>query len=321
MQNPSDIPYPAFLMCPPFSLSTEVANNTFMEKLTPEERHIDHNKALRQFLDMYNVLSSTAMVYLLPSHDGLQDQTYVANLGLVLPHLDDKTVVLMNSKLPERQGETPVGQEFFTMMGYKPIVSPPFWAGEAELKYVRDNLYIGHYGPETTPSALAWFRDTFNMHVIPLQQNDPRYYHLDCFLFPLTREKIITCPKLIEPKALKVLEKYVEIIAVDQDMIDRDIACCVRARRLVFTDSNISELKVTDEDYAVERKMMDMFSNICAKNALEPMFFNTSEFYKSGAGLACQFMHLNYVDYMAGRDPSVQGLENTALPAGQRPMQ
>lgn len=321
MQNPSEIPYPAFLMNVPFSLSVEKSNNIFMSQLKPEDRHIDHEKALRQFLDVYNLVSSVSLVYLLPSKDGLQDQTYVANLGIVLPHMSSKMVILANTKLPERQGEIPVGTEFFKMMGYQTIQAPKFWAGEAELKYLRDNLYIGHYGPETTSSALRWFRDKFDMHIIPITQSDPRYYHLDCYLFPLTREKVITSAKLIDPNALKVIEKYVEIIDVNQELIDRDIACCVRTRRLIMTDSNISELKVTDDDYIPERNKIDMLSKICSENALEPVFFNVSEIYKSGAGFACQFMHLNYVDYTQGRDPSVQGLQNTALPTGQRPTQ
>ncbi|MGK7929426.1 MAG: hypothetical protein AB4290_29995 [Spirulina sp.] len=82
---------PCFLMNAPFFVSADVINNQIMmdvlSALSPDEQKIDIDRALSQFHELYSFISRYALVYLLPSYPGLQDQTYVANLGIVLPHL------------------------------------------------------------------------------------------------------------------------------------------------------------------------------------------------------------------------------------------
>ncbi|MGH6917078.1 MAG: dimethylarginine dimethylaminohydrolase family protein, partial [Geminicoccaceae bacterium] len=98
---------PAFVMNVPLSLSAAVPNNIWMEEMTAEEREIDRHAALRQFLDLYAYLTDRAIVYLLPSKPGLQDQTYVSNLGIVLPHLADRTFVGARLRSSVRAAEAP----------------------------------------------------------------------------------------------------------------------------------------------------------------------------------------------------------------------
>ena len=83
----SAIELPAFLLNAPLSLSADVPNNIFMAVKTAEQRRVDKHKALRQFHELYAFMSSYSLVYLLPSRPGLQDQPFVSNLGVVLPHL------------------------------------------------------------------------------------------------------------------------------------------------------------------------------------------------------------------------------------------
>ncbi len=64
---------PAFLMNVPFSLSAEIANNLYMQGLSPEQRIINHEKAISQFMKLYSFMSRFALVYLLPSYAGLQE--------------------------------------------------------------------------------------------------------------------------------------------------------------------------------------------------------------------------------------------------------
>ena len=89
----ADLKLPVFLMNPPLSLSATVANNIWMEKIDPGEREIRFDKAMAQFLALYRHLGARAIVCLLPSTPGLQDQTYVSNLAAVLPHLDDTIIM------------------------------------------------------------------------------------------------------------------------------------------------------------------------------------------------------------------------------------
>ena len=65
--NPTQLATPAFLLAVPFSLSTEVANNPWMEDLPSDRRGPDARKAMRQWLDLYHFVATEAVVYLLPS--------------------------------------------------------------------------------------------------------------------------------------------------------------------------------------------------------------------------------------------------------------
>ena len=70
----------------PLSLSAQIANNAYMENMSPDQRVVDLDRAIAQFLSLYRHIAQHAIVYVLPSSPGLQDQPYVSNLGLVLPH-------------------------------------------------------------------------------------------------------------------------------------------------------------------------------------------------------------------------------------------
>ena len=47
---------------------------------------------------------------------------------------------------------------------------------------------------------------------------------------------------------------------------------------------------------AAEKAKINTLERICFNEGLEPVFFNLSEYMKSGAMLSCMMMHLNYVD-------------------------
>src|SRR5205085_11218784 len=56
--NPTQLGKPAFLLAVPFSLSTQVADNHWMEDLPTERRGPDARKAMRQWLDLYHFVAS-----------------------------------------------------------------------------------------------------------------------------------------------------------------------------------------------------------------------------------------------------------------------
>src|SRR2546428_13996820 len=45
-----------------------------------------------------------------------------------------------------RRGETAVGEQFFSMMGYRTFVPATRFEGEAELKHLHDNVYVSGHG-------------------------------------------------------------------------------------------------------------------------------------------------------------------------------
>ena len=295
-RNPTQLEHPSFLLCFPFAYSTDVPNNPWMMDLDDDRRQPNFKRAAVQFLELYRYLSAEALVYVLPTpHEGiLQDQVYTANLGIVLDHLEDKnTVVISHFTSEPRQGETQVGVEFFRQMGYHVWVPPTKFEGEAELKHLHENIYVGGYGIRSEKATYQWMEKNFNMQVVKLRLTDPYLYHLDCLVFPITRESTLVCTELLEPEEVAELEKVTNIIDVSVDDAYSGICNSVRLTKVVLNSSHLHELKKGSEDYQREVQKNRKLEDIVADLALEVSYFNLSEFHKSGALLSCMLMHLN----------------------------
>jgi N-dimethylarginine dimethylaminohydrolase len=299
-QNPTQLEQPAFLMNFPFSYTTDVANNPWMEDLEGGKRQPDFTRAAVQFQQVYRSISAEGLVYLLPTPPGvsLQDLLYTANLGIVLEHLPDKrTVIVSNFASPPRRGETPVGMKFFQSMGYDVFVPPFKFEGEAELKHLYDNVYVGGYGIRSEKRTYEWMEENFDMRIIKLREVEPYLYHLDCSIFPITKQNTLVCTELLKRSELAQLEKVTSIIPVSVDEAFSGICNSVRLPKEVLNSSHIHELKAGTEDYDREKQKNRRLEDIAGGLALEVGYFNLSEFHKSGALLSCMVMHLNRHSY------------------------
>jgi arginine dihydrolase len=298
--NPTRLRRPAFLLNPPFSYSTDVANNPWMEELSAEQRMPDPHRSMLQFLELYRTLASDALVFLLPTprNGHLQDLVFTANLGVVLEHLPDRnTVVISNFTSPPRRGETRVGKAFFQSLGYDVFVSPHRFEGEADLKHLKDNVYIGAHGIRSETATYDWMERAFDMKVIRVKLQEPYLYHLDCTVFPLTREKTLVCTELFEEDECAEIAKYTEVIDVSADDCFSGICNSVRLSNTILNASNIHELKAGTEDYNLELHKNRSLEDIANRTAFEVGYVNLSEFMKGGALLSCMAMHLNRNSY------------------------
>jgi N-dimethylarginine dimethylaminohydrolase len=258
-----------------------------MKKMSPEERQVNRDKAVSQFHLMYSLFSQDAMVYLLPPKNGLQDQVYITNAGMCLPHLE-KTVILANFKAEGRPGEEDELAWFISKMGYATFKPPFFFEGEAELKWVRDNIYIGGYGIRTHLKALEWIEANFGARIIKIEETDPLTYHLDCNIFPLSNTKIIFNENLVKDPQLREMEQIAELIPVTKKQAQFSITNNLRVGSIVYSATGIKEMKLSDEEYPFEKDKDEK---------LELIFINLSEMYKSGAALSCCIFHLNYTNF------------------------
>jgi len=299
-QNPSELERPCFLLCFPFCYSTQIPNNLWMEDLPPDSRQPDFRRAAVQFLELYRFLAGEALIYLLPTPRGadLQDQVFTANLGIVLDHGPQQgTVVVSNFASEPRRGEAAVGTKMFEAMGYDVHVPPFKFEGEAELKHLHDDVYVGGYGIRSEREAYDWMERKFDMRIIKARLTDPYLYHLDCLVFPITRENTLVCTQLLEPSAVAELEQVTNVIDVTEDDCYSGICNSVRISNTIVNSSHVHDLKAGSEDYACEveknRKLEDIASNL----AFEVSYVNLSEYHKSGALLSCMVMHLNRHSY------------------------
>jgi|TARA_R110000787_G_scaffold156435_1_gene270317 N-dimethylarginine dimethylaminohydrolase len=296
-ETPSQLPIPAFVMNFPFTLDTSNPNNIWMKEMEAKDLKINKGNAYRQFLDLYQFIAGNSLVNILPTYGEYQDLVYVANMGIYLPHIkDSNNIILSNFTSEPRQGEEKVGKPFFDLMGYQTHMCPFKWEGEADLKYLYDNVYIGGYGQRSDIQAFEWMEKEFDMNIIKIEMVDEYLYHLDCSIFPLTKEKTLICTELYTPKELAHISQYTNIIDISVDDTYNGIANSARLGNMILCASNISELTRADENYEAEKHKINSLEKICFNEGLEPVFFNISEFMKSGAMLSCMLMHLNYVD-------------------------
>ena len=298
--NPTQLERPTFLMNFPFSYATGYANNPWMKDLKGDKRAPNFTRAAVQFLAVYQNISAEGLVYVLPTprNADLQDLIYTANLGIVLDHLPDKNTVIISNFMSEpRRGETPVGVKFFQDMGYEVHVAPSKFEGEAELKHLYDNIYIGGYGIRSEKATYDWMEENFDMNIVKVREAEPYLYHLDCSIFPVTKQNTLVCTELFTKKEIAALEKVTNVISVTADEAFSGICNSVRLPNQVLNSSHIHDLKAGTEDYQFEITKNRKLEDICANLALEVSYFNLSEFHKSGALLSCMVMHLNRACY------------------------
>ena len=297
-ETPSQLPIQSYLMNFPFTFSTNNPNNIWMKEMSKEELSINRPKAYKQFIDLYNFIAGQSLVYLLPSEGNFQDLVYVANLGLHLPHIcKENHILLSNYTSPPRKGEEYVGEKFFNQMGYETHISPHKWEGEADIKYLKDNVYIGGYGIRSDIKTYEWMEENFDMKIIKVKMIDEYMYHLDCSIFPLNNNKSMVCTKLYDKKELADISRYTDIVDININDSTYGIANSVRLGNMILCASNISELKRTDEFYEGEKHKISSLEKICSDEGMEPVIFNLSEYMKSGAMLSCMVMNLNRVDH------------------------
>jgi N-dimethylarginine dimethylaminohydrolase len=298
--NPTKLDKPAFLLNMPFSYSADTPNNVWMEELKPEERVINTKKAVRQFLELYHFLSAESLICILPTpaNCDLQDLVFTANIGIVLQHLSDKnTVIVSNFSSEPRVNETNVGLGFFKSMGYNACVCPFKFEGEAELKHLYDNIYVGGYGTRSEEKAYKWMEENFDMRVIKLKQVDPYLYHLDCTVFPINRDNSLVCTEMYTKREIAQIEKNTNIIDVSADNCYTGICNSVRLNNTILNASHIHEMKPGTELYDGEIAKNRRLEDIAVRLGFEVSYFNLSEYQKGGALLSCMVMHLNRKSY------------------------
>ena len=298
--NPTRIGRPSFVLNVPFSFSAAVANNKWMEELPTAERTPNRARAMLQFLELYRFVSSEALVYLLPTPKDcdLQDLVFTANLGIVPDHAGlGNTAIISNYTSEPRRGETAVGQRFFTDLGYDVHVAPHKFEGEADLKHLYDNVYVGGYGMRSELATYEWMERTFGMKIVKVRMQDDYLYHLDCSIFPLTREDTLVCTESYEDDEIAALEEVTNVIDVSEEDCYSGITNSVRLTNTILNGSNLFELKAGTEDYRYEVSKNRRLEDIAAEHGFDVAYFNLRVFLKGGALLSCMMMHLNRQSY------------------------
>ncbi|MDQ3811678.1 MAG: arginine deiminase-related protein [Chloroflexota bacterium] len=298
--SPGTLDRAAFLMNCPFSYTADQPNNAWMRELDDQARRVDRTRAMSQFAQLYSFLAADAFVFLLPTPGQcrLQDLVFTANVGVVLEHLPQRnTVVLSNFTSEPRVGEDQVARQFFESMGYTTVTSPYKFEGEAELKYLNGNAYVGGYGLRSDRRTYDWMEAEFDMQIAKVEEVDDYLYHLDCSVFPITDQDTLVCTEMFEKAELAKIEAYTNIIDVSADSCYSGICNSVRYHNAILNSSHIHSLRAGTDEYFEELKKNRELEDIAVRLGFEVNYFNLSEYHKGGALLSCMVMHLNRRSY------------------------
>ncbi len=305
IRNPSLLDFPVYMMCFPAGWDTDDPNNVYMQELTPEEIEENYEKARGQWMTLYGWLTSPqSRVLELPSGEDFPDAVYCANVGIILCHLPKPVAVAANYKSPPRKGEYKVFEDFIKLYGYE-CYRPPFtWEGEADLKHIRDNIYIGGYGQRTDIRALEWFEKKFDMRIVKCKMTEERLYHWDCCCFPLTPgngkeelPKALICTEVLEQDEVKEIRKVCEIIDVPFKLAQNGLTNCVRTPNLLLVASSKYRYKEGSREWMADLDKEHFLQKVASENGMGLIAVDLSEFEKSGAMLSCLVMHINRASY------------------------
>lgn len=291
-RTPSDYPFPVFVMCPPAFVETKIKNNVTMKEQA--DHKLDRPKFVAQWYNLLNVLGANAMVYLLSPLRGLQDQTYV-NCFAYLPHLKKPTIILSEFTADGRSGEEWVAANLLRDLGYEVIKCPFRFEGEPELKYLRDNIYIGGYGFRSDIRAHRWLQEKFGCKILPIKETDEVLYHLDCSVLPMNEYNVMMCAEIMERQQVREVEKYATVWPVSKQDAYEGICNSLKVEDCIYNSSPLAYMRKHDEGYREQLHKNERLEQICHELGQEITYFDLSECEASGAKLSCFVSHLNYI--------------------------
>lgn len=292
---PSLTQRPVILMNVPWTLSLDEPNAAYMHELKQNyekdrgdgtwAKSLSIQKALDQFQTVYSQMAQHALIYLLPSLGNFQDQPYVANLGAFLHHLPAaRIIILSNYSAPGREGEEIAAKPFLRQIGYNLVDCPYHFEGEAELKYIGGNNYIGGYGQFSDNRAFDWMSEKFGMNIVRVKLRNSDLYHLDCSVLPITRGITLVVTDLYTKKELDDLARHTRIVSVPLKLAlanSPGITNSVRLGNTVFTDT------------VPGTPQFNWLKNLCRVIKLKIEHVDITEFHKSAANVSCMVMALN----------------------------
>ncbi|MEM9416431.1 MAG: TIGR00300 family protein [Planctomycetota bacterium] len=196
---------PRVLMCPPDHFGVEYVINPWMEG---QVGRVDLDTAKAQWQRLHDTLAQYADVQLVHSDQGLPDMVFTANAGLLL---GDKFVP-SNFYVPERDGEVPLFNQWFSDHGFEIVELPKHVAFEGEgdaLLHPGQPLLWAGYGCRSSIEAHPYLTDIFNVEVVSLRLVDTRFYHLDTCFYPLPGNRLVYYAPAFDERSRREIERRI----------------------------------------------------------------------------------------------------------------
>ncbi|GAA1540044.1 amidinotransferase [Actinomadura kijaniata] len=188
-----------FLMCRPEHFTVSYAINPWMDPAAGA----DADRAVKQWEELRAAyLSLGHDVELIDPVPGLPDMVFAANGALVV----GGRAYGARFTHPERAAEGPAYAAWLRARGFE--VMDPSHTNEGEGDFLTlDHVILAGTGFRTEIAAHQEAQEYLGRPVVTLRLVDPRFYHLDTALFPLTGDNVAYYPGAFSPGSRAVLER------------------------------------------------------------------------------------------------------------------
>ena len=230
-----------FLMCQPTHFAVKYVINPWMNPVTwaRNERPLAA-ASRREWQALRDTLEDLgATIELMPPVSDVPDLVFTANAAVVL----DRTALLARFRHPERRAEEPHFQAAFRALQSRGLVDAIHalpdglvleGAGDCVWDPARNLFWMG-YGPRTEAAAAEVVTEVFGAKVVPLELADPRFYHLDTALCPLSRGEVMYFPEAFTPSARAALRA--QVAPAQRIEVRSDDACRLAANAVAIGDA------------------------------------------------------------------------------------
>lgn len=262
---------PRILMCPPDHYGIFYEINPWMNR----QIKADPVKARNQWDRLVETLNDLGVqVDVLEPHPGLPDLVFTANAGLVY----GDRFLSAHFRHEVRQGETPIFDQWFQEHGYRVERLPEdrYFEGAGDALFCGETLFAG-YRIRSDAGGMQMLGQQLNVHVLPLELVDDRYYHLDTCFCPLSPTEALFYPGAFDEYGRSVLKAYVPtLIEATAEEAARFSCNAVVVGRTVILNQTASDLIAKLERHGYQTRPLDL-----------------TEFIKSGGSAKCLTLRLD----------------------------
>ena len=233
---------------------------------------VDVPLARAQWQRLHDVYADLGFgIELIDGRAGLPDMVFTANGALVI----DGRVALPRFRHPERQGETEHFAAWFEARGYDTFLPDHDFEGEGDCLYAGGVLFAGS-GYRTDPRSHRELAEYFERPVVSLHQVDPRFYHLDVAMCPLTDDTLMYYPGAFDEQSRRaLLERFSTVIeASESDAAGFGLNAISDGLNVVLSADAIGLIDSLRE------------------HGFNPIGMDMSEFRKSGGAVKCCTLEL-----------------------------
>jgi N-dimethylarginine dimethylaminohydrolase len=272
----------SFLVCAPDHFEVAYEINPYMHR----QVHPDLDRASAQFEGLVATLRSAgATVQVLDAVDGLPDLVFTANAGIV----DGERFIPSQFLHPERQGETPYDEEWFSSRGFEIVNLPGGDAFEGAGDALPFGLDLTEDGSPPHPIMVAGYRtrssvrshgelsQALGVPVRSVELVDDRFYHLDLVFCPLDSRRALIAPQGLDPFGMRVLTELVE----EPVWLEDDEASSFCANSVVI------------DQVVVMPSVTPRLGRLLEGFGLEVAVSPVDEFLKAGGGCRCLTLALD----------------------------